>query len=286
MARLELAVTADGARVAVPPMGSRLSAVRVYRSAGREVSGRTEGEEAAIIVLGGTFDLRAGGNAWGSRGSRSDPFAGRPVAVFLPPRCEWSGVGTGELLVLGAVVPPAAEKPVTGREALARKPLLQMAGSGKAFDPVSGEWKTHEEFASSPQAVLPRHIERVEVAAGGRGGAVVAVERVFPVSYKALGLCVDEAVVPAGVEFRVTELVGRPAGAVELMVYVRARGVAEVRCGGAVERAESVAGADGLQRAEGEAAFALRLGGDRGAGDMTVTARGGPCYVALAWAGK
>jgi hypothetical protein len=266
LTRLELVAGTGGVRTARPPAGSRLGPLRLHRGAadeaGGNVAGGTEQEEAALLVLGGTFDLRAATNAWGSRGFRADPFSGRPVAVFLPPRCAWSGTGTGEILVLGALPPPP--RPVTGREALAQKPLLPLAGSGKAFDPTSGQWKTHEEFPSAPQAVLPRHIERVQVGA-------VAVERVFPVAYKALGLCVDELVVPDGAVFRLAELAGRPA-ATEVMVYVRVRGAAELRCDGSA------------QVVEGEAAFAVEL---RGAtADLAVTARGGPCYVALGWAGK
>lgn len=250
-------------KVATPPADSAFAPLRLYRSEpGGECIGSTSSEEAGLLVLGGTFDVQAAGNGWGSRGARSDPFAGRPVAIFLPPHAPFAARGQGEILVLGAVPPPPV--PVTGREALGKQPLLQMAGSGKAFDPTTGEWKLHEEFASAAQAILPRHIERSD--AGG-----IAVERVFAPGYKSRGLCVDELVVPEGKAFRLTALPDRPARARELMLFVRPRGNAELRAGAAATRATA------------DAVFVIATAD---AGDLSLTASGGPCYAVLGWAGK
>lgn len=261
--RIPLQPVSDGVRTAAPPAGSAFAPLRLYRGdGGTELSGTTDQEEAGLLVLAGTFDLRAGGNAWGSRGARPDPFAGRPVAVFLPPRTPFAAAGSGEFLVLGAVPPPAPE--VTGHAALSHKPLLPLAGSGKAFDPRSGEWKTAEEFPSSPQALLPRHIRRVEL-----DGAVV--ERVFAPDYKAFGFSLDEAVVQDGAQLGLERLPDRAAGARELLLYLRPRARAEVRTGGVAIAVD------------GEAVFAVALDGT---GDVALAARGGPCYAVLGWAGK
>ncbi len=252
---------ADGVRTAVPPQGSALAPLRLFAATDGGCRGVTGAAECGLLVLGGTFDLRAGGNGWGSRGARPDPFGGRPVAVFVPPDSDFAAAGTGEFLVCGAVPPKLA--PPTGRAALHDKPLLPMAGSGKAYDPQTGEWKLHEEFASAAQAILPRHIERSD--AGG-----VVVERVFAPAYKARGFCLDELVVPAGATFALQSLPSAPGGAVELLLFARPRGRATLHAGGV---AHALAG---------DAAFALRLP----AADLRIVAADGPCYAVLAWAGK
>jgi hypothetical protein len=140
-----------------------------------------------------------------------------------------------------------------------------MAGSGKAFDPTTGEWKLHEEFASSAQAILPRHIERSDAAG-------IAVERVFAPGYKARGLCVDELVIPDGRTFLVADLADRPPRARELMVFVRPRAAAELRAGAQTVKCT----ADGV--------FLLDL--QTAGPDLALTASGGPCFAVLGWAGK
>ncbi len=66
-----------------------------------------------------------------------------------------------------------------------------MSGSGKAFDPKTGEWKNQEFFPSSPQALLPRHIAQDELPGAVR-------RRVFPTDFKSLCLSLDEIVLTAG----------------------------------------------------------------------------------------
>lgn len=166
-----------------------------------EVSGatgtrRNQTCESLCVVLSGTHDLFAGGGTWTRRGLRPTPFDGRPVAVYLPPNTPFGCTdGAGALLVV-SVRQPAITTPVLAREQLARKPLLPLLGSGKAYDPSTGEWKPREAFADSPEALLPRRIEARETATGAR------YERILPFDYKTRGLCVDEAALSLGVPLR------------------------------------------------------------------------------------
>jgi hypothetical protein len=221
----------------------------------------TGDEEACAILLGGTFDLVGGTTAWPSRGARTTPLGGRPVAVFLPPRTPFAARnGRGEILLICARQPAVA--PATGRAALQQSPLLPLAGSGKAFDPGSGEWRPAETFPSAPESLPPRRIERVTLGA-------VTVERVFAADYKAATLTVDEVAVPAGATFLARSL-PLPAAARECMVYLRCE--AELALTG-VELAKLPAGE-----------HALLLDGP--ATTLGLVAGKAPVYVVLAHAGK
>lgn len=204
--------------------------------------------ETAVLLLSGTFDLVGGETAWPARGARSTPFAGRPMAVFLPPHTRFLvSNGSGELLLIAAGQPPTREA-TTGREAFAHKPLLPLAGSGKSFDPNSGEWRPAETFPTAPESLPPRRFERIGV------GACV-VERLLAQDYKAATLCVDEVVIPAGATLRVADVPGRPR-CDEVAVFTRD------------ERGD-------------------RVQVTRGAGDdLVIAASHGAAYVVLAYAGK
>ncbi|MFY9344200.1 MAG: hypothetical protein WAT39_17040, partial [Planctomycetota bacterium] len=147
----------------------------------------------------------------------------------------------------------------TGREALAAKPLLPLAGSGKAFDPVRGEWLPAEAFPTSPESLPPRRFERIAVGA-------CTVERVFAPDYKAATLSIDEVVVPAGATLRLADVPGRPR-CDEVLLFVRTSATAQV----------------GADEVRGDAAFL-----SPGAGDATSirAATDAPVYVAIAYAGK
>jgi KduI/IolB family len=150
---------------------------------------RTGAVETLLVVLHGTFDIVAGGGQWPARGVRTSPFAGKPVALFLPPNTGFElQSGHGAILLVSGIQPVQEEQ--IG-EATSKKPLLAMAGSGKAFDPATGEWKDQEMFPSSPQALLPRHIEQ-DLTPGA------TVRHVFPWHFKALCLSLDEIVIEAG----------------------------------------------------------------------------------------
>jgi hypothetical protein len=219
--------------------------------------------ETAVVLLAGTFDLIASGNAWPARGARATPFAGRPMAVYLPKRTEFrTQHGQGEILLLSARQ-PAEPAPAEQREALSRKPLLQMAGSGKAFDPATGEWRPAETFPTSPESLPPRRFTRHEV------GAVV-IERVFAADYKASTLSLDEAVVPTGASLALAAIPQRPP-ADELALFVRAAGTARVR------------GAGGEVDVRGDAAFLVARATIDG---VTVESIDGAVYVVLGYAGK
>lgn len=149
-----------------------------------------EASESFLLILAGTHDVYAGGGSWLQRGLRPDPFSGRPLGVFLPPRTKYRlENGEGRALVFSARQPEMPE-PESPKEALSKKPLLPMAGSGKAFDPATGTWKPQEAFLSSPEAILPRRIARLDTGNG------TFVERILDSDYKALGLCLDEVVLP------------------------------------------------------------------------------------------
>ncbi|MBX3464426.1 MAG: 5-deoxy-glucuronate isomerase [Planctomycetes bacterium] len=215
--------------------------------------------ETAVIVLAGTFDLVGGGTAWPARGARATPLAGRPMAVYLPPRTTFRAQhGTGELLLVAARQPAAPPEP-TGRAGLAQKPLLPLAGSGKAFDPTTGEWLPAEAFPTAPESLSPRRMQHLQVGA-------VAVERVLAPDYKAATLSVDEAVLPPGTTLRLQDVPGRPR-AEELLLFVRGE-AARVQAGGA---AAAVLG---------EAAFVVTDDA------LEVTAGAAPAYVVFAYAGK
>lgn len=218
--------------------------------------------ETAAILLHGTFDLVGGGTAWPARGARRNPCEGRPMAVYLPPSTAFRCAnGSGEILLLAARQPAAPPLP-TGRELLAQKPLLPLAGSGKSYDPNTGEWRPAETFPDAPESLPPRRFERFTVGA-------CTLERVFAPDYKAATLCVDEVVVPSGATLALANVPGRPA-CDEVLLFVRGSG-ARVAAPG------TTANADGD--------VALLSGGS--AGDVVVTAPSThPCYVVVAWAGK
>lgn len=219
--------------------------------------------ETAVVLLSGTFDLCGGPTPWPARGARSSPFHGRPMAVFLPPRTVFRAErGDGEILLVGARQ-PAAPAVVQGREALGRSPLLPLAGSGKSFDPNSGEWRPAETFPSAPESLPPRRMERIAVGA-------LTVERVLAPDYKAATLSVDEVVLPAGQQLVLGAIPGRPA-CTEALLFVRSEGQAECRVGGVVHGVS------------GDAVFVF----DRGELDAaTVRAAAGRTYALVAWAGK
>ena len=176
-------------------------------------SNRTGEVETLLVVLSGTFDLVAGGGSWPARGVRSSPFEGKPVSLFLPPKTGFElQNGSGEILLVSGVQPEQEEK--VG-EAVTKRPLLAMAGSGKAFDPASGEWKNQEMFPSSSQALLPRHIDQDD--ADG-----IVIRHVFPYGFKALCLSLDEIVLGAGRSTDVPKEV--PDYPTELAVYYDAPG--------------------------------------------------------------
>lgn len=223
----------------------------------------TGDHETAVLLLGGTFDLVGGGTSWPARGARKEPFAGRPMAVFLPRRCEFAASnGQGEILLIAARQPEVRDEP-TGRAALSSKPLLPLAGSGKAFDPTSGEWRPAETFATSAESLPPRRFQRLTAGE-------CTVERVFAADYKAATLSVDEIALQPGQTLQLADIPDRPA-CDELLLFVRA----EV----AVLVGE---GTEGHTR-QGDTVFVLP---PAAAATFVVRAIDGRAYVVLAYAGK
>jgi hypothetical protein len=244
-------------RASCPAGGRWLQHVELWRPHSADAV-TTGAVETAVVLLHGTFDLVGGGTAWPARGARTTPLQGRPMAVFLPPDTVFqANGGNGELLLVAARQPVA--KPIEGRAALSAKPLLPLAGSGKAFDPGSGEWKPAETFPTAAESLPPRRMERIAVGA-------VTVERVLAPDYKAATLSLDEVVLPAAASLRLGDIPGR-ATADELLVFVRSEATASV--GGA--------------RIQGDAAFLVPADAIDG---LVLTAGASPAYVLLAYAGK
>lgn len=258
-----LAFVADARSLVATVPGARwLDRVTVWTPADPDefVTGEVE---TAVIVLAGTFDLVANGTAWPARGARAEQFAGRPMAVYLPPHTTFRvSKGSGRLLLVSARRPATGQAP-TGREALATKPLLPLAGSGKAFDPTSGEWRPAETFPTAPESLPPRRFARLPV-----GGCVI--ERVFAADYKAATLCLDEVVVPAGVELALAAVPDRPPGD-EMLLFV------DTEC-------EALVGTDTrVTKLHGPGAFWLA---PEQFACCTVRAIDHRAYVAIAYAGK
>lgn len=246
---------APGCRT-VRPQGAWLRALTVHEARlDAPTGGRTEAdEEGVVLVLSGTHDLAAGAGSWPSRGLRGSPFEGRPCALYLPPKTRWSASGgEGELAEVRVRRPPAPP-PAEPDPAAVRKPLLPLAGSQKAFDPATGEWRPLESFPDSPQAIPPRAIERIE-----RDG--VLVERVLGPDFKARGLRLDECVLAAGQRFA-PEPSENPGE--ELLCFVRPRSRA------------TVAGGDEFFEIENDVSVT---------GPATITALDGACYVLVVRAG-
>lgn len=229
--------------------------LELHEAADGAVRGETADEEAGLLILHGTFDLQAGATTWGGRGARTAPLGAKPIAVFVPPRTPFAGATkAGSMLVLGCRQLPDQPK-VEGKAALSHKPLLQMAGANKAYDPNTGEWRNAESFPSSPELIAPRRIERIE------HGSVVE-ERVFPADYKTSAFTLGELHFPAAARL---ELPLRPDE--ELLLFV--------------ESALPVTVAAGAQQAQLHQRAACIAHG----ATVTITAAG-PAFVVMAHAPK
>ena len=250
----------DRLRVAAAGEAKWCTEVQLWRPAAQDAITTGEGE-TCVVLLSGTFDLHGGPTVWQARGARTTPLEGRPMAVFLPPRTTFRAEnGTGEILLVSARQPQIAA-PTEGRAAFGQKPLLPMAGSGKSFDPNSGEWRPAETFPTAPESLPPRRMQRLPVGA-------VTIERVFAPDYKAATLSLDEVVLAAGTSLRVQEIPGLPP-AVEVLLFVRSEGSSRITHAGTTTHAPC-----------GDRAFCAD------SLDLTIEAVGGRSYVLLAYAGK
>ena len=247
----------DGARLVARTTDGSILTSLARAAVANGITVRTGDGETCAIVITGTFDLRGGSTQWQSRGARTSPFAGRPVAVFLPPRTEFAAEnGAGEILWIEAKKPEAPA--ATGREALRQSPLLQLSGSGKSFDPTRGEWMPAESFPTAAESLPPRRIAQAQCGA-------VRVERVFAADYKAETLVVDEAVIQDGQVLDLA-LLPLPASATEALVYVRCDGEAIVRMHDAV----ATVARDGVIHGKGAVQ------------SMRIEAKGAAAYVVIA----
>ena len=224
-----------------------------------EVEGRTDpGVETLVLLLSGTYDLEAGGGSWLSRGVRKSAFEGKPVGLFLPPGTRYAfRNGEGEVLMVSGRQPPPPSEPDTVEETLSKKPLLPMAGSGKAFNPKTGEWLREEDFPSAPEAILPRRVQEQQLGQN-------LLRQVFPFDYKALCLCLCECVIQDGTTLDVPRLdiANYPE---ETAVYFTTNGT--------------------VRASQGDTEIALTQQGVVAGQNLVLTAEGGDAYVAIARAG-
>lgn len=248
-----LTQTTDGSarlRTATTPGTRWLQHLQLWRPEDVDTI-ETGAHETAVILLRGTFDLMAGTTNWPARGARTTEYSGRPMAVFLPPNTPFRVGGGGpnaEILMVSARQPVVAE--VTGKEALSHKPLLPMAGSGKSFDPSTGEWRLAETFANAAESLPPRRFEKLRVGD-------VAIERIFGEGYKAATISLDEAIIPPDAELCLADIPSMPA-CDEVLLFVRTEGSNDSTRWFARDDANAV----------------------------TVTSRDAPTYVVIAYAGK
>ncbi len=214
MIRLEFPPAIAGTRLARVP-GQWLTELRLWQPGGHAAYTTAEVESAAVL-LHGTFDLVGNDTAWPARGARRTEYEGRPMAVFLPPRAEFAASGpVGEIAIVAARQPAKVEEPA-GRAALSHKPLLPMAGSGKAFDPGTGEWRPAETFPTAAESLPPRRMQQFRIGA-------MTVERVLAPDYKAATLSIDELVLPAGTDLTLGTIPERPP-ATEVLLLLRTEG--------------------------------------------------------------
>ncbi len=254
---------ADHLRTATVDGGRWLAQLQLWQPTEQDqlVTGEVE---TAVVLLRGTFNLFGGPTAWPARGARQTPFTGRPMAVYLPPRTTFRAEhGQGEILLVGARQPAAAPA-ADGRAGLGLKALLPLAGSGKSFDPNSGEWRPAETFPSAAESLPPRRMERIAVGK-------VTVERVLAPDYKAATLSLDEVVLLADESLRLADVPGRPRGE-EVLVFVRSEGTSQVTHDGITTEMT------------GDAVFWLPT--PNGTIDLTIAAAGGRSYALVAYAGK
>ena len=256
-----LALPTTGAVRSVALAGPWLRSFTLVHVDGTFEARTPAGEETLAVVLGGTLDLFAGGSSWLQRGLRAQAFDGRPCGLYLPPTIATRFVGRGEVLLVAGQRPLApAQAPI--KPDRASMPLLQLAGSGKAYDARTGSWELLERFPSSPEAVLPRAIE-VRITDG------VRVERIFSFAFKAMTLCLDEFVLAEGQRLAVPRPLMPPGTRYgdELALFVRSEGEAEVRAGTST-------------RCAGDVVVAVAIDGP-----VEVIATKGRAYVAAVWAG-
>lgn len=228
----------------------------------------TGDHETAVVLLRGTFDLHGGPTAWPARGARRSEYEGRPMAVYLPKHTTFRAEhGQGEILLVAAKQPAAAPGTNSdGRAGLGLKALLPLAGSGKSFDPNSGEWRPAETFPSAPESLPPRRMTRLPCGA-------LWVERVLAADYKAATLCIDEVVLQPGQTLGIADIPERPK-CDELLLFVRTEGTVQLGTAGDGTPAHT---------ARGELVFA----GEAAVGTaQQITAQEGRTYVLVAYAGK
>ncbi|MDD4622085.1 MAG: 5-deoxy-glucuronate isomerase, partial [Kiritimatiellae bacterium] len=73
--------------------------------AGESYASASGAFEVALIVLGGTCEVRGEGFAFTNVGSRKDVFSGKPHTVYIPCGTEYTVIGTTDVEVAWAASP-------------------------------------------------------------------------------------------------------------------------------------------------------------------------------------
>jgi 5-deoxy-glucuronate isomerase len=103
--------TRNGDVVAVSPEDSALQYIRfrvVRLPVDQTLQGVTGEDEVALVLVGGTVDIRSSAGTWQNIGKRADPFSGPPEAIYLPPSTSYElhARSNAEVAICGA---PARE---------------------------------------------------------------------------------------------------------------------------------------------------------------------------------
>jgi hypothetical protein len=175
-----------------------------------------------FVVLSGTPDVEAGIEEWPRRGTRTSPFEGPPVVLFVPPRTGFRFLGAAAEFVRFTARLPGDEP--------TRAAADVDDDDEDLADPTDPTREAH-----LPQILLPRHFD--DAACGD-----VWVRRLVRDDYRSRVLALQEAVVEANRTWSVATL-----DDAEVVAFVRTDTEIHASSNGVVARIRG----DGVVRAAG-----------------------------------
>ncbi len=217
---LRLDAQTNGCDAAHPTTSRLVTSVTRHTLRGMPIDGRTAHEESLFVVLSGTPDVEAGIEEWPRRGTRTSPFEGPPVVLFVPRRTGFRFLGGHAEFVRFTARLPGDEP-------------TRVAVDDDDDDLADPTDPTRE--AHLPQILLPRHFD--DAACGD-----VRVRRLVRDDYRSRVLALQEAVVEANC----TWSVATPEDA-EVVAFVRTDAEIHASSNGVVARIRG----DGVVRAAG-----------------------------------
>ncbi|HHY48035.1 MAG TPA: 5-deoxy-glucuronate isomerase [Firmicutes bacterium] len=118
-------------------------------------------EEAILVILGGkcSINLRRDGAecSWSSLGSRPNPFAGNPAAVYIPRAWKYSIGAISDLEALVARSPWPEEAADEG-DSSAIKPVLIRPEDVRVVSVGAGNWRRDVRFILGPESSVSRRL--------------------------------------------------------------------------------------------------------------------------------